>query len=55
MAKYQSTVAFVVTYLASIIVVKYIESPLDKKRKKMTTKEWKLNNLIIYKLKGTAL
>jgi peptidoglycan/LPS O-acetylase OafA/YrhL len=38
MAKYQSTVAFVVTYLASIIVVKYIESPLDKKRKKMTTK-----------------
>jgi len=38
MAKYQSTVAFIVTYMASIIVVKYIESPLDKKRKKMTTK-----------------
>ena len=35
--KYQSTVAFIVSYMASIIVVKYIESPLDKKRKKMTT------------------
>lgn len=37
MVKYQSLAALVLTYIVSLFVVKYIESPLDKGRKRLTT------------------